>query len=290
RVRTFVKLFRHYIWLRDPFAHNHLLDAVLAHPGHPDLVVANGDFSCDSGFIGVSEPAAQQSAREALQKLRHRFGPAFHATFGDHELGKRSLDGKSGGLRLASFDAAQSELGLEPFWTKRIGRYLLIGVTSTLIAFPVYAPEALAEEIEGWKRLREKHLAQIAAVFSTLEKNDRALLFCHDPTALPYLWELPEVQAAAPRIEKTIIGHLHTQLIWTKSLLLAGMPSISFMGGSIRRMSRALHRARDWRPFKVLLCPSLTGSELLKDGGYYTARLDPSGIDPAVFRFHPLPR
>src|SRR5690242_16407691 len=68
--RWCLKAYRHFIWMRDPFAHNHLLDQVLAHPAAPDWVVANGDFSCDSAFVGVSDPAARQSALECLSKLR----------------------------------------------------------------------------------------------------------------------------------------------------------------------------------------------------------------------------
>src|SRR5688500_7346124 len=71
--RALVHAYRNHIWLRDPFAHNHLLDRVLNPPLEPDWVVANGDFSCDSAFIGVSDPAALQSARESLGKLRARF-------------------------------------------------------------------------------------------------------------------------------------------------------------------------------------------------------------------------
>jgi hypothetical protein len=55
-------------------------------------------------------------------------------------------------------------------------------------------------------------------------------------------------------------------------------------------MTSALKDARKWRHFKVRLCPSLAGIELLKDGGYYSAELDPDGKAPALFRFHPLPR
>lgn len=290
RVRQFVKFFRHYIWLRDPFAHNHLLDVPLSHPEPLDMVVANGDFSCDSGFIGLADEAALASAEEVMGKLQARFGGRFQGVVGDHELGKRSLDGKSGGLRLASFDIARNQLGLKPFWQRRLGRHVLIGVTSSLVALPVYEPETLPEERAAWRELREMHLQEIRRAFATLQSGDKILLFCHDPTALPYLWEEEEIQRREPQIERTIIGHLHTQLIWAKSLMLAGMPVIDFMGGSLLRMSRALNRARDWRPFKPLLCPSLSGSELLKDGGYYTAVLDPDGNDPITFRFHPIPR
>jgi len=70
--------------------------------------------------------------------------------------------------------------------------------------------------------------------------------------------------------------------------LLAGMPSLPFLGHSIRRMSRALREARHWKPFKVLLCPALSGIKLLKDGGYFTVGLPLYGTGPLRFQFHPL--
>ena len=45
------------------------------------------------------------------------------------------------------------------------------------------------------------------------------------------------------------------------------------LGTSIRRMSTALREAQHWL-FNVRLCPSLAGIELLKDGGYFVARID----------------
>jgi hypothetical protein len=67
------------------------------------------------------------------------------------------------------------------------------------------------------------------------------------------------------------------------------MPTIRFLGNSIRRMSAGLSAARGWRPFRVRLCPSLAGIQLLKDGGYLELRLDPEAEQPAATRFHRLP-
>src|SRR5262245_60959568 len=67
--RLMVRYYRRFFWLRDPFAHNELLNYVLQTPVEPDVAVANGDYSCDSGFIGVADPAARQSAKECLTKL-----------------------------------------------------------------------------------------------------------------------------------------------------------------------------------------------------------------------------
>jgi hypothetical protein len=68
------------------------------------------------------------------------------------------------------------------------------------------------------------------------------------------------------------------------------MPPIRFLGHTVQHLSTALSEARLWRPFNVRLCPALAGIELLKDGGYLTAQLDPEARQPACFRFHRLHR
>jgi hypothetical protein len=83
---------------------------------------------------------------------------------------------------------------------------------------------------------------------------------------------------------------LHSNFYLRLSKLLSGMPTLRGLGHSARKMSQALGRARAWRPFRVLLCPSLAGIELLKDGGYYTVELPAQTELPARFEFHPLPR
>jgi hypothetical protein len=288
--RLFLKLYRHFIWLRRPLRQNHLLDKFFDQVGQTDYVIANGDYSCDTGFVGVSDEAACQSTKECLAKLRHRFGSKFRATFGDHEIGKCSFVGGNGGMRLASFHRAKNELGIEPFWQMESGRYVFVGVVSSLVALPVFEPEALPQEIAGRRELREQHLAEIRAAFSTLRPDQRVILFCHDPTALPFLWHEEAVRAKLPQIEQTIIGHLHSNLILWKSRLLAGMPTIQFLGHSARRMSMALGEARHWKPFRIRLCPSLSGIELLKDGGFLTAELDADARQPAKFRLHRIHR
>ncbi len=289
-IRLLVKAHRRFIWLRDPLERNDLLERFLKQAGTADCVVANGDYSCDTRFVGVSDDAACQSARECLGRLRARFGGGFRANFGDHELGKFSLVGAQGGMRLASYHRAQRELGLEPFWKLELGRYVLMGVVSSLVALPVFEPETLPEERAEWGRLREQHLARIRSAFSSLESGQRVLLFCHDPTALPFLWREEAVRRRLPQIEQTIVGHLHSNLILWKARMLAGMPSIRFLGHSVKRMSMALREARYWKPFRVRLCPALAGIELLKDGGFLTAELDADAHGPARFQFHRLER
>jgi hypothetical protein len=289
-VRLLLRAHRRFFWLHRPLRQNHLLDRFIERAGAVDYVVANGDYSCDSAFVGVSDDAACQSARECLARLRDRFSDRVRATLGDHELGKFSLVGARGGMRLASYRRAQQELGLDPFWRLDLGRYVLMGLTSSLVALPAFEPYTLPAERAGWEQLRDGHLAEIRAAFSALTPERRILLFCHDPTALPYLWREEAVRARAAQIEQTIIGHLHSNLILWKSRVLAGMPVIRAFGHSARRMSAALSEARSWKPFHVRLCPSLFGIELLKDGGFLKAELDADAARPARFQFHPLAR
>jgi hypothetical protein len=284
--RLLVRFWRRWIWLKDPFAHNYLLDRFIEEAGEPDWVVANGDFSCDSAFIGVADPAARESARECLTKLRGKFGDRLLITMGDHEFGKTSLAGGRGGLRMESWRVATGELALPAVWLQRLGNFLLVGVTSSLIALEAFRAEILTEEWDEWKSLRDEHMRNIRLIFEGADAATRITLFCHDPTALPFLWEEPWFRAKIPQLERTVIGHLHTPLVFWKSQMLAGFPPVGFMGKGIHRITRALNRARLWKPFHVLLCPSLAGSQLLKDGGYYTMRLPENG--PAQFIRHRL--
>src|SRR5258706_5214669 len=150
-LRLLVRLHRRYLWLRDPLSQNYLLESFLQQIGPCDLVTANGDYSCNSGFVGVSDPAARESARLCLDKLRHKFGSRLRATIGDHELGKMSFVGMRGGMRLASWRDTTGELGLRPFWRQEIGNYVLLGFTSSLIALPAYEPDTLPDERPQWQ-------------------------------------------------------------------------------------------------------------------------------------------
>lgn len=271
--RLLITIWRKFFWLRDPFAHNYLLDRFLDRAEQPKLVIANGDYSCDSAFIGLADSAARQSAEECLGKIRGRFGERCLMVIGDHELGKSSLAGNRGGMRMASWRVATEDLKIAPVWERRVGDHVLIGVTSSLIALEVYEADALAEEVRDWRHLRAEHLQQVREIFQRVAARERIILFCHDPTALPFLMAERVVQEKLGQIERTVIGHLHTPMVFWKARMLAGLPPINFMGRGVRRISRGLNRARSWKPFNVLLCPSLAGSQLLKDGGYYEMRL-----------------
>ena len=128
------------------------------------------------------------------------------------------------------------------------------------------------------------------ASFASLQPHQRVLFFCHDPTALPFLARDEVIQPKLQQIERTIIGHLHSNLYLRLSRLLSGLPVIRFAGHSIRRMSTAVNDARHWKSFRVQLCPSLAGIELLNDGGFLTIELDADAGQAAQIKFHPLPR
>jgi hypothetical protein len=290
RARALARFYRHYLWLREPLHKNHLLDQFLEQAADFDYVIANGDYSCNTAFVGLSDDAACQSVMECVGKLRQRFGTRLRLNFGDHELGKIPMFAAYGGLRLASWRRAREEVGLDPFWRLEIGRYILIGFVSTLVALPSCEADMLPAERPEWERLRAEHLAEIRRAFDALQPGQRVLLFCHDPTALPYLWREESVRVKLPQVEQTIIGHLHSNLLLWTSRLVAGMPPVRFLGRTAARLSSALNQARYWRPFNVRLCPALAGVELLKDGGFCTLELDPEARQPSRFRFHPLYR
>ena len=289
-IRWPVQFYRNFVWLRYPLRQNRQLDRFIAAAGHVDYVIANGDYTSNVAAVGVSDDDARQSARECLDKLREKFGDRFRAIFGDHELGKLRLFGTRGRMQLESWRCATTELGLQPFWKLELGNYVLLGVVSSLIGLPVFEADIIPDEKPDWEKLREQHLAEIRAAFTHLQSHQRVLLFCHDPTALPFLAREPVVRDRLPQVEQTIIGHLHSNLYLWKSRVLAGMPVIRFLGHSTRRITTALNEARCWHTFRVRLCPSLAGIELLNDGGYYTVQLDADAKSPANFEFHPLPR
>jgi hypothetical protein len=288
--RFLARLYRHYVWMRHPMERGAMLDRFLAEAGPADYVIVNGDHSCNSGFIGLADSAALASATECLDKIKARYGDRAHFVFGDHELGKRTMFSGQGGMRLASWRACTGALGLPRFWKLEIGNYVLMAVCSPLLALPANQADTLPEEWPEWQRLREEHLAEIRTAFDALRPDQRVLLFCHDPTALPFLGQEEAVRRRLPQIECTIIGHLHSNLIIWKSRWLGWIPPISFLGHTVKKMSSALSKSRAWWSFKIKLCPALAGIQLLNDGGYFTMNLDPAARKPAEIVFHPLRR
>jgi hypothetical protein len=291
-LRLAFRFYRHGLWMRRPHANNHLLDEFLrqARAAGFEHAVGNGDFAADTAFLGLSDDAAFESASLCLAKLRAQFGENLFVTLGDHDLGKLSFFGHFGGLRLASWRRAHGELGLSGFWRRDFGRYVLLGVASSLVALPVFEPDALPAERAEWERLRAGHLAHIREAFAGLAADQRVILFCHDPTALPFLGRDEIVRSRLSQVELTVIGHLHSNLILWKSGWLAGIPRVTFLGANVRRITGALREARAWRPFRVRLCPAPAGIQIQRGGGWCSLELDPEGNAPLVFRTHPLRR
>jgi hypothetical protein len=289
-LRFTLRLYRKHIWLRYPLRQNGQLDRFIDAVPDVDYVVANGDYSCNTSAVGLSDGAAMESAQACIGKLRARFGERLRLNFGDHELGKLRLMGTRGGLRLKSWERGLAELGIQPFWRLDLGNYVLFNCVSTLIALPVFDHDILPDERDAWLNLRQQHFTELRAAFASLQSHQRLIFFCHDPTALPFLVKDEVIQPKLQQIERTIIGHLHSSLYLRLSKLLSGLPVIRFCGHSIRKMSTAVNEARHWKSFRVQLCPSLAGIELLNDGGFLTIELDADANTPASLQFHPLPR
>lgn len=290
--RAALRAWRHWFWMRHPLGNNALLDLFLAQARAAgcDRAVVNGDYAADTASLGLSDPGTYESARLCLGKLRAAFPRRLHLVLGDHELGKLSFFGHYGGLRWESWQRATNQLGLHSFWTSDLGVYRLIAVTSTLVALPLFASDMLPEERPLWEETRAVHLGLITQAFETTASTRRILLFCHDPSALPFLESLPAVRQRLDRIELTVIGHLHSEWILWKSRLLAGMPRLPWFGTSIERMSSALRRARTWQRFHVRLCPSLAGIQIERGGGWVLLELDPTGRKPLLWQLNRLCR
>ncbi|HEX5221797.1 MAG TPA: metallophosphoesterase [Verrucomicrobiae bacterium] len=289
-LRFALRLYREHIWLRYPLRQNGQLDRFIAAVPAVDYVIANGDYSCNTSAVGLSDDAAMESAQLCIGKLRSKFGERLRLNFGDHELGKLRLMGTRGGLRLRSWDRGVAELGIQPFWRLELGRYVLFNCVSTLIALPVFEHDVLPGERAQWLKLREQHFDELRIAFASLQPRQRVIFFCHDPTALPFLARDETIKSTLAQVEHTIIGHLHSKLYLRASTLLSGLPVIRFCGHSIRRMSTAVNEARHWKAFHIQLCPSLGGIELLNDGGFLTMELNEAGKSPAQLQFHSLRR
>ena len=288
-LRQAALLYRRLFWLADPTAHNHQVDAFVGQAANADWVVANGDYSCDSAFIGLADPAARASAAICLEKLRRAFKDRILEIMGDHEFGKMSLFGGVGGPRIESWKRCTEDLALATLWKLDLGSHTLLGVTSSLLALPMFEREMIPAESADWRRIRQAYMVELGDLIASIPKDRPVVLFCHDPSALPFLARETATQPLLSRIQRTIVGHLHSPLILRLSRILAGMPEISAAGQTARRLSGALRKAKDWAPFHVTLCPSPAGIQLLKDGGYLELIFDETTAKPPEIIRHRLP-
>src|SRR5262245_24205365 len=61
--------YRHFIWMRHPLQQGRMLDRFLKEAAPSDHVIANGDFTCNTNSLGVSDDATLESAKECIGKL-----------------------------------------------------------------------------------------------------------------------------------------------------------------------------------------------------------------------------
>lgn len=243
----------------------------------PDWVVANGDYGGDMGGVGLSHGATLESARLVVEMIRNRFPGKSRFIFGDHDLGKYSSVLRQGGIRISSLDLGEQQLGIPSFWHERAGNYHLIGINSSLFSLDLFLPEALAEEIPEWRRRRDEHISQVARAFDELPGNAHVLLFCHDPSALTVLHEMPEIKRRLPQIAVTVIGHLHSPTLLRLARYAARLSGLKPRYPVARIVAKGLAGARCWPAFNPVVCPSTFGTGHHVAGGLLILECRPGG-------------
>ena len=287
-LRFLLKQYRYFVWRRDPYGWNDYVDRFINKAGETDLVIGNGDYCCDSAFIGVADDPSLTSARQCLDKMRDAFGEKFVGIMGDHDIGKKSMFGGVGGMHLESWDRCEGELKLDAFFKFEFGNHVLIGLNSTLIGLPSNQADCFPGDANAWEVKRNAHLETLRETLGQLGKHQRLLFFIHDPSALPHLAQLEWVREHYHRLDGTFVGHLHSELIVKMSRVLAGMPQIHGMGHTALTMSTALQKAREWRPFKVHLVPAPGGIQIYRRGGFGEIRIPMDGSGAVEFQIHSL--
>lgn len=290
--KAFVSFYRNFLWLADPIYHAKRFHQLIGQINHlrPNEIIYLGDLTMDTAFVGLSDPASLESAKEFIDICHSNFQSPMNWVMGDHELGKTSIIGKIGGPRIDSLSKWTDELNMPMHWISKWNRWTIISLCSTLAAFPVYAPEFLPNEQSKWEAAQKQHLDWIKSTFSKIAPDERIVLLCHDPSALGFLSEINEVQEKMNQIAVTWVGHMHTSLVAQAAQIFSGVPEINFLGTSIRRFSIALNRAKIWKDFRMKLCPSPSGSEAYRDGGFFEMILyddDEKRYPTCVF--HPNP-
>lgn len=287
-LKFLLKQYRYFLWRRDPFGWNHYVERFIERAGEADLIIGNGDYCCDSAFIGVADDPSMTSAKQCVGKLRDAFGDRFIGIIGDHDIGKKSMFGGFGGMHLKSWDRCLGELNLNAFFQVEFGRHVLIGLNSTLIGLPSNLADCSPADLSAWELKRNAHLETLRVTLGKLRKDQRLLFFMHDPSALPHLAKLDWVKEHFPRLDGTFVGHLHSEVIIKISQVLAGMPRIHGLGHTALKMSTALQKAREWRPFKVQLVPAPGGIQVCRRGGFGEILIPVNGQNPVGFKVHSL--
>jgi hypothetical protein len=175
-----------------------------------DYLVAGGDYSCNSGFIGLADPAAFASAAECLKKLRAQFAIASFPS--SVTMNSASLASSANKVECAwpAGRAPSMISASHPSGRKTLGRYTLSGSPPPSSPFHLLEADVLPAELDAWRNLRETHLHQIRELFASIPSTQKNLTLLPRPSALPFLWRESSVQQKLPQIERTIIGHLHS--------------------------------------------------------------------------------
>lgn len=268
---------------RDACFHHALDEMALL---HPDWIVANGDFSGDTGGVGLDDPHVFESVERVADLLRRTFPDRCLFVFGDHELGKHSTELKRGGIRLASLRRGEEDLGFHSFWHRVEDRVHLIGVNSSLLSLSLFLPEARPTEIPAWQERRARHLAEIREAFTRIPPADRILLFCHDPSALGELAGLPEVRDRIGQIARTVVGHLHIPALLPITRWIGRLPSHNPRYPVARIIAHGAKSSRTWDQFRPVVCPAAFGLGHVLRGGFLHLDVLPDRI--RIVR-HPLP-
>ena len=243
----------------------------------PDWVIANGDYGGDLGGVGLSHGATLDSARIVVDAIRACFPERSRFVFGDHDLGKYSTVLREGGIRLHSLEVGERQLQIPSFWHETVGAFHLIGLNSSLFTLDLFLPEALAHEVPEWQRRRVEHIEQVTHAFQSLPPRARVILFCHDPSALTALAQLPVVQRHLPQIELTVIGHLHSPTLLRVARYAARVSRLKPRYPVARIVASGLAGARHWNQFHPVVCPSTFGTGHHVAGGLLLVQSDPSG-------------
>ena len=256
----------------------------------PDWIIANGDLGGDYGGVGLSDDATFESVGVVVKMVRELFADKGLFVFGDHDLGKYSTALRGGGIRLHSLERGEKQLGIPSFWHKKDEDFHLIGVNSSLFTLDFFLPEALAHEIPEWQRLRAEHIERVSHAFDGLPKNARVVLFCHDPSALTALAQVPVVQKRMSHIELTVVGHLHSPslLRLTKLAKLARRWKPKYPVARI--IAQGLNGVDAWAQFNPVVCPSTFGTGHHVAGGLLFIERDRYGALVARRVNLPAPR
>ena len=244
----------------------------------PDWVIANGDYGGDLGGVGLSHRATLDSASVVVEMIRSRFPERSRFVFGDHDLGKYSTVLRAGGIRLNSLDLGERHLQIPSFWHEVDEMYHLIGVNSSLFTLDLFLPEALAEEIPEWQRRRAEHIEQVSRAFQGLPAGARVILFCHDPSALTALSQVPVIRRRLPQIELTVIGHLHSPTLLKLARYAARFSQFKPRYPVARIVASGLAGARHWNQFHPVVCPSTFGTGHHVAGGILLVRRTARGL------------